>query len=138
MTRDLLHCPPTTTLVGAASLMQNEDVGLLPVTDDDDNLLGVVTDRDIVVRCIAKNGDPLEMTVGDIMSNDVETCRPDDTLEVALDRMSQAKVRRVPVVDEKKRLMGMISQADIALRTDRASEVGRVVEDISRPDSRSS
>lgn len=133
MTRDLITCPTSTTLIGAASLMRTEDVGVLPVTDDDEKLLGLITDRDIVVRGLADNRDPLETTVGDIMSTDMETCRANDEIEAVMDRMSQAQVRRVPVVDDQNHIVGMIAQADIALRMDRAQSVGRVVEDVSRP-----
>lgn len=132
MTTEVMTCPATTTLTGAAALMQTEDIGMLPVTSSEDRLLGVVTDRDIVVCGLAENRDPLETTVGEIMSRNVETCRVHDDVEAVMDQMSQSQIRRVPIVDDENRVVGVISQADLALQTDRAEAVGHVIEDVSR------
>lgn len=135
MTTDVMTCPASTTLVGVASLLANENVGSLPVVNDDDTLIGIISDRDIVVRAVAENRHPLETTAEEVMSRDLQTCHPEDDLERALDQMSRSQVRRVPIVDQHNRVVGIIAQADIALRTDRAREVGHVVEDISRSES---
>lgn len=133
MTEDIIHCTKQTTMVGAASLMRNEDVGVLPVLDDDKKLIGLVTDRDIVVRGLAENLNPTNTAIVHIMSEDLITCRPNDEIEVAMQRMREAQIRRIPVVDGGNRLMGMIAQADIALRTERREGLGEVLEAVSQP-----
>ena len=134
MTKDPVICPPSTTLINAASMMRDQDTGVLPIAESDYKLMGVITDRDIVVRGLAENRDPQNTRVADIMSEEVQTCRTNDEVEAAMDRMSQAQVRRIPVVNDENKIIGIISQGDIALRVDKAKEVGRVVEDVSRPD----
>lgn len=119
------------TLVGAASLMREHDVGVLPILDNDKKMIGLITDRDIVVKGLASNLSPSQTSVANIMSEDVITCRPDDEIEAALQRMSEAQIRRIPVVDEHNHVVGMISQADIALNTEDTERVGEVVEAIS-------
>lgn len=134
MTKTLIAGTTATTLVGAASLMQNHDFGALPILDSDNKLIGLITDRDIVVHAIASNLDPAETPVDEIMSEDLITCRQSDEIEVALQRMREAQIRRIPVVDEHNHMVGIISQADIALHTEDSGRVGNVVEAISRPE----
>ena len=129
MTSSVRTASPAQSLTDAAKLMKQEDVGSLPVVDGD-RLIGVVTDRDIVVRGIADGSDPHAIQVGDIASRDVVTVRPDDDLDEALRLMAQHQVRRLPVVDDGQ-LVGVVAQADVALEA-KEKAVGHVVEEISK------
>lgn len=121
----------------AAQLMRDLDVGLIPVVDDASNrrLRGVITDRDIAIRHVAEGHDSGECRVGDEMSTgDIRTVGPDDDLDTVLSRMSEAQVRRMPVVDDD-RIIGIIAQADLTIETGRkhAKDVERTIEKISEP-----
>ena len=135
MTKDPTCCLVSDGIARAAEIMKNEDVGSVPVVEDDvtRRLVGIVTDRDIVLKIIAENRDRDAATVGEIMSTSLVTCRPDDHYQTAMDRMSQHQVRRIPVVDGKGRIVGIISQADIATRVDAPRRMAEVVENISQP-----
>jgi CBS domain-containing protein len=130
MTADVKTAAPSESLTGVARLMKQEDVGSVPVVDGL-RLIGVVTDRDIVVRGIADGSDPHAIKAGDIASRDVVTVRPDDDLGDALRLMAQHQVRRLPVVDDGQ-LVGVLAQADVAQEA-KEKDVGHVVEEISRP-----
>src|SRR5438067_6843610 len=130
MTSSVRTAAPSQSLTDAAALMQQEDVGSLPVVDGD-RLIGMVTDRDIVVRGIADGSDPHAVQVGDIASRDIVTVRPDDDLDEALRLMAQHQVRRLPVVDDGQ-LVGVVAQADVALEA-KEKDLGHVVEEISKP-----
>ena len=130
MTADVKTAAPSESLTDVARLMKQEDVGSVPVVDGE-RLIGVVTDRDIVVRGIADGSDPHAIKAGDIASRDVVTVRPDDNLDEALRLMAQHQVRRLPVVDDGQ-LVGMVAQADVAQEA-KEKDVGHVVEEISRP-----
>ena len=129
MTSDVKTAAPSQSLTDVARLMKQEDVGSVPVVDGE-RLIGVVTDRDIVVRGIADGSDPHAIKAGDIASRDVVTVRPGDDLDDAMRLMAQHQVRRLPVVDEQ-RLVGMLAQADVASEA-KASKTGEVVEEISQ------
>jgi CBS domain-containing protein len=121
---------PETSVSDAAVLMESEDVGSLPILDGD-QLAGVVTDRDIVIRAIAKGKDPRGMAVRDVASRELVTVQADDDLMDALQLMATRQVRRLPVVDENNRLVGILSQADVAVSAKEKS-VGEMVEEISK------
>ena len=129
MTESPTTCKPTATVVDVAKLMAREDVGPIPVVDGD-RLVGIVTDRDLVLRVIADGRDPQQTSVGDVISKDVVTVSPDDDLEQVLKVMSAKQVRRVPVV-EQDRLVGIIAQADVARAVDE-ERTGEVVQQISK------
>ena len=120
------------TLADAARKMRELDVGALPVCGEDNRLKGMVTDRDIVVRCIADDGDPRTVRAGELARGKPVTIGADDSVEEALSTMKQHQVRRLPVIDGHD-LVGIVSQADVARHLD-ASRVGEVVEAISEPD----
>jgi CBS domain-containing protein len=122
---------PETTLSQVAELMDAEDVGAVPVVDGD-QLAGMVTDRDIVVRAIAKGKDPRGMPVREVTSRDVVSVTADQDLSEALRLMAAHQVRRLPVVDDNNRLVGVVSQADIALEA-KEKDVGGLVAEISEP-----
>jgi CBS domain-containing protein len=130
MTAEVKTAAPSQSLTDVARLMKQEGVGSVPVVDGE-RLIGVVTDRDIVVRGIADGSDPHAIKAGDIASRDIVTVRPDDNLDEALRLMGQHQVRRLPVVDEGQ-LVGMVAQADVAQEA-KEKDVGHVVEEISRP-----
>ena len=120
---------PETSVSEAAELMASEDVGSLPILDGD-RLAGVVTDRDIVVRAVAKKKDPQGMPVREVATHDPITVRADDDLAEALKIMASFQVRRLPVIDEDNRLVGVLSQADVAMGA-KEKAVGEMVEGIS-------
>ena len=117
------------TLVDAARLMRDLDVGALPICGNDERLKGMLTDRDIVVKCIADGGDPSSVTAGSLGQGKPVTIGADDDIREALETMQQHQVRRLPVIDGHD-LVGIISQADIA-RSLSASETGETVAEIS-------
>ena len=129
MTSSPSTCEPSATVADAAKIMAREDVGPVPIVESG-RLVGVVTDRDLVVRVIAEGLDPTSTTVGEIASSDLVTVEPDMDLRDALQKMSDNQVRRLPVV-EGDRLVGIVAQADIARAADE-EDVGDVVQDISR------
>jgi len=124
---------PQTSVREAARLMESEDVGSLPVVQDGARLVGVVTDRDIAVRVVARGLDAEGTIVADIASRDVVTLTPDDDLDDALALMARAQVRRLPVVARDDELVGVVSQADVARSDVKEKHVGEVVEAISQP-----
>ena len=130
MTSEVKTATPSQSLTDAAKLMKLEDVGSIPVVDGD-RLIGVLTDRDIVVRGIADGSDPNAVQVGAIASRDVVTVRSDDDLDEALRLMAQHQVRRLPVVDDGQ-LVGVVATADVAQEA-KEKDVGHVVEEISKP-----
>lgn len=115
----------------AARLMESEDVGSLPVLEGE-QLAGIVTDRDIVIRAVAKEKDPRGMPVREVSTRDVVTVRPDEDLSEALKLMASHQVRRLPVVDDENKLVGVLAQADVALEAGEKT-VGELVEEISQP-----
>jgi CBS domain-containing protein len=131
MTTRPLCAAPDTPLNQVAELMDAEDVGAIPVLDGD-QLVGMITDRDIIVRAIAKGKDPRGMPTREISSSDVVTVGPDLDLSDALLLMAQHQVRRLPVVDDENRLVGVVSQADVALEV-KDKSVGQMLAEISKP-----
>jgi CBS domain-containing protein len=124
------ECAKTTdTLAEAARMMRDLGVGALPICGEDDRLKGMVTDRDIVVRCIAEGGDPTTTRVDELAEGKPVTIGADDSVEEALHTMMQYDVRRLPVIDGHE-LVGIVSQADIA-RNLPEEKVGELVEAIS-------
>jgi len=115
----------------AAKMMKQEDVGLAPVVEGD-RLVGTLTDRDIVVRVVAEGKDPQTVTVREVASTDLVTIDPQQELDEALRLMASHQVRRLPVVEEDGRLVGVVTQADVARQSDDA-KTGEVVEEISEP-----
>ena len=119
----------TTSVADAARLLREEDVGALPVVEEG-RLIGMLTDRDIVVRVLAEGKDPQSTPVGEIASREIQSAAPEQELDQALRLMASRQVRRLPVV-EGERLVGILAQADVA-ETAPAERTGEVVEQISR------
>ena len=121
---------PETPVADAARLMESEDVGSLPILDGE-QLAGMVTDRDIVIRAVAKGKDPKGMPVREVASRDLVTVHANDDLSDALQLMASHQVRRLPVVDDDNALVGIVAQADVAFEA-KEKAVGEMVEDISK------
>ena len=130
MTEDPRSIGPSVSVVEAARLMREGDIGSLPITDDE-KLVGMITDRDITTRVVAEAADPKMTAVGDVYSQDLVSVEPDQELEEALRLMARHQVRRLPVVEDG-RLVGIVAQADIALR-ENEKKTGELVEAISEP-----
>jgi CBS domain-containing protein len=128
MTNDPRSVEASTPIVEAARLMKQEDVGVIPIVEGD-RLHGVITDRDIVIRIVAEGKDAQSATVGEAASQNVVTIDPQQELDEALRLMAQHQVRRLPVVEEDGRLVGILATADVAQHADE-ERVGETVEQI--------
>jgi len=130
MTRDVATVRPEQPVREAASFMLSADAGSIPVTEGD-RLVGMITDRDIAVRGVAKGHGP-DTPVRDLMTNDMVCARVDDDIEEVASRMSEAQVRRLPVIDEQERLCGIVSLGDLARETDDQT-AEQALEGVSQP-----
>jgi len=113
----------------AAKMMRDEDVGLAPIVEGD-KLVGTLTDRDIAIRVVAEGKDPDQTTVREVASTNLVTVDPQQDLDEALRLMAKHQVRRLPVVEEDGKLVGVVAQADVAREGD-AEKTGQVVQEIS-------
>jgi CBS domain-containing protein len=132
--RDIMTANPSTiepnqSVVEAARIMKQQDAGVVPVTENG-RLAGMVTDRDIAIRVVAEGKDPQATTVREVASTDLVTVDPQQNLDEALRLMAQHQVRRLPVVEEDGRLVGVVAQADVAREGD-DTRTGQVVQEIS-------
>ena len=130
MTKDPRSLESGASVTEAARLMRDEDAGMIPVVEGD-TLVGTVTDRDIAVRVVAEGRPPESVTVGEIASRTLVTIAPQQDLAEALRLMARHQVRRLPVVEEDGRLVGIVAQADVA-RNASDAQTGDLVEDISK------
>ncbi|HEX4762669.1 MAG TPA: CBS domain-containing protein [Sphingomicrobium sp.] len=130
MTREVQTIQPDQPVQEAASFMLSADAGSIPVTEGE-RLVGMITDRDIAVRGVAKGHGP-DTPVRDLMSNDVICARIDDDCEDVASKMSEAQVRRLPVIDEQNKLCGIVSLGDLARETDNES-AHEALEGVSQP-----
>lgn len=134
MTKDPRTVTPDTGLQEVARLMQSEDVGIIPVVEaGGTNLLGVVTDRDIALRVVGEGKDAKTTKVSDVMSKGVSTCKQDDSVDDVMDLMGKEQLRRVPIVDERGALVGIVAQADVVREAKSDKKAERTVEKISEP-----
>jgi len=117
MTTDVKRCSLQTNLAEAAHIMWEGDCGAVPVTDERDHVVGVITDRDICIAAATRPRTEGEIAVRDVISNAVYTCAPGDDVRAALETMRVRKVRRLPVVEPGGRLVGLVSIHDIALQS---------------------
>jgi CBS domain-containing protein len=121
-----------TSVREAARLMEEDDIGSLPVVEQGARLVGIVTDRDIAIRVVGGGLDPDATRVGEVASTDLVALTPEDDLDEALALMAREQVRRLPIVARENELVGVLAQADIA-RAGKEKTTGEVVEAISRP-----
>ena len=136
MTREVVVAAPDATIAEISVLMRDEDTGIIPIVErqanaKDAKLLGVVTDRDIVVRVVAAGLDVNAARANEVMSAQLHTAQPGDRVIEVIRKMGEQQVRRIPVVDETGHLRGIISMADIALETEVDRELAEALEDIS-------
>ena len=130
MSRDVTLLNPDQTICVAASLMAEIDAGALPVGEND-RLVGMITDRDIAIRAVAQ-GRSADTKVADVMSKEVLYCFDTDEIDDVARNMGKARVRRLPVVNRDKRLVGIVSLGDLA-RSDDATNIGQTVTRVSTP-----
>lgn len=130
MTRQVVSIAPEESAALAARLLSRHSLGALPVCDYDGHLLGIVTDRDIVTRCIAADQDPKRVPVQDIMSRDVETVSPEDSIHNVSRRMAACQIRRLPVVRDGQ-VIGMVSLGDLATSRKWEMEAAEALSEIS-------
>lgn len=135
MTKDPVFCQASDTAVIAAKLMKAHNIGALPVIGNlqTKKLVGIITDRDLALRVIADAKNPGAVKLDRIMTQPVITCSPDDPYQNALDLMERHQVKRIPATDRLGRVVGMISEADVALRVADAPKTAEVVTSICRP-----
>jgi CBS domain-containing protein len=131
MTPQVTTVAPNAPLVEIARIMRDEDIGSVPVAENE-QLLGMVTDRDIVVRAVSEGHDGLERTAADVMSPDVHCCTLEDDVDDVLRNMGDQQLRRMPVVDGDKHLVGIVSLGDLS-REAKPKQAGRSLKDISQP-----
>ena len=127
---EVIH--PETALIEAAQKMKSMDIGILPVCDGD-RLVGVITDRDIAVRGVAQGYDPKTARVQEVMTPEVIYCFDDEDVKEAAKKMKEKQVRRLPVLNREKRLVGIVSLGDLAVRTGKEKLAGEVLERVSEP-----
>jgi CBS domain-containing protein len=129
MTRDVRLAQPGQTIRDAARIMADIDAGAVPVSEND-RLVGMITDRDIAVRAVAAGKGP-DTPVREVMSQDVKYCYDDEDLDHVAKNLGDIRVRRLPVVNRDKRLVGIVSLGDLAMKDERAA--GKAVKGVSQP-----
>lgn len=137
MTEQPSTCSKNTSLQDVARMMRDNDCGMIPVVDQNgrNQVIGTITDRDIVIRSLGEGNDPNNMTVEDVMSGDPYCIQIDASDQEADQMMAEHKVRRLPVIDNNNDLVGVISQADLAQHQSE-EETGKVVKEVSEPSQR--
>jgi CBS domain-containing protein len=135
MTSEPAFCVPGDTAVTAATLMKSHDIGSVPVVSDRESkhVVGMITDRDIAMRVVAGKREYDKTHVGDVMSKDVVTCRAEDDYDEVIQAMEENQIRRVPVIDSERRLIGIVSLADVARKAGKPEGIAEVTGEISKP-----
>jgi CBS domain-containing protein len=134
MTKNPVCCLPDDLAGKAAELMKREQIGSIPVIENNETrkLVGIITDRDLAVRIVADGLDARSTKVDTVMTRKVVTCHMDDDVEKALDAMSENQLRRIPIVDDDNKIVGIIAQADVATRFDHPKKTAAMVKEISQ------
>ena len=135
MTKGVVTCRTDAPITGVASIMRDHDIGAVPVVDETGKLVGIVTDRDIVVSGLTSDKSEAELRAEDCMSTDLYTANQNDRVVEMIREMGDHQIRRIPVVDGRDRLVGIISMADVAIQTNKDEELGDALEEISAPPS---
>jgi CBS domain-containing protein len=133
MTQGVECVKPSDSIAAAAQRMRDLDVGVLPVCGDDDQLKGMITDRDITVRAVAECCDPSSTCVADMMTPSIIYCFEDQKIDEAARLMEENQIRRLPVMNREKQLVGIVSLGDIAVKTGDELLVGEALEVVSEP-----
>jgi CBS domain-containing protein len=134
MTKNPVCCLPNDMVARVAQLMKSKDIGPVPIIENEQTkkLVGIVTDRDLALKIVAEGRDAKSTKAEEVMTRKVVTCRGEDDVQKALDAMSEHQLRRIPVVDNDNRIVGIIAQADVATRVDQPAKTAEVVKDISQ------
>jgi len=134
MTKNPVCCLPNNMVVDVAELMKGGNIGSIPVieTEQTKKLVGIVTDRDLALKVVAKGLDAKSTKVETVMTRKLITCLADDDLQKALDAMAEHQLRRIPVVDADNKIVGIIAQADVATRIDQPEKTAEMVKEISQ------
>ena len=134
MTKNPVCCLPNDMVAKVAQLMKRKDIGPVPIIENEQTkkLVGIVTDRDLALKIVAEGRDAKFTKAEEVMTRKVVTCRGEDDVQKALDAMSEHQLRRIPVVDNDNRIVGIIAQADVATRVDQPAKTAEVVKDISQ------
>jgi CBS domain-containing protein len=133
MTKNPVVCLPTDLVSKVAQVMKSKDIGSVPIVENEQTrkLIGMVTDRDLAVKLVAEGRDSRTTKAEAVMSRKIVTNLANDDLQKALDSMSEHQVRRIPVVDEQHKIVGIIAQADVATRSNQPEKTAAVVRKIS-------
>ena len=134
MTKNPVCCRPDDMVVKVAQLMQSENIGSVPVIENEQTqkLVGIVTDRDLALKIVAKGQDAKSTKVEAVMTRQIVTCRAGDDLQMALDAMAEHQLRRIPIVDDDDKIVGIIAQADVATRVNLPEKTAAMVKEISQ------
>ena len=134
MTKNPVYCLPDDMVAKVAQLMQRENIGSIPVIENEQTqkLVGIVTDRDLALKVVAKGQDANSTKVEAVMTHKVVTCRAGDDLQMALDAMAEHQLRRIPIVDDDDKIVGIIAQADVATRVNLPEKTAEMVKEISQ------
>ena len=134
MTKNPVCCRPDDMVVKVAQLMQSENIGSIPVIENEQTqkLVGIVTDRDLALKIVAKGQDAKSTKVEAVMTRKIVTSRAGDDLQMALDAMAEHQLRRIPIVDDDDKIVGIIAQADVATRVNLPEKTAAMVKEISQ------
>ena len=133
MTKNPVYSLPSDKVTKLAQLMKSKDIGSVPIIEAEqtNKLVGMVTDRDLALKIVAKGRDPKSTTAEEVMTRKIVTCQAGDKLQKALDAMSEHQLRRIPIIDDNNRIVGIIAQADVATRVDQPEKTADLVKGIS-------
>lgn len=131
MTQEVAYCKENCSIKETTAIMKDLNCGVVPIVNQNEEIVGVVTDRDIAIRTVLNDLNPEISTIGEIMSRNVITCDFDDDINKAINKMSTFKVRRIPVTDKTNKLIGIISLGDVAILSNEEHETFEALEKIS-------
>ena len=134
MTKNPVCCLPDDTVAKVAQVVQSENIGSIPVIENEQTqkLVGIVTDRDLALKIVAKGHDAKSTKVEAVMTRQIVTCQAGDDLQKALDAMAEHQLRRIPIVDNDNKIVGIIAQADVATRVNQPEKTAAMVKEISQ------
>jgi CBS domain-containing protein len=133
MTKYVKMCNPESTAKEAAQIMKAVNAGVVPVVDKTHKILGILTDRDIALNTVAEGKNPNDVQVQDFMQTSVITAHPNDDIDIAIKKMKQYQIRRIPIIDDASKLVGIISLGDVAVLSHKEHETFESLEKISEP-----
>jgi len=134
MTKNPVCCLPDDMVVKVAQMMIRKNIGPIPVIENEQTkiLVGIVTDRDLALKIVAEGRDASTTKVETVMTRKLVTCHAEDDLQIALDAMSEHQLRRIPVVDDDNKILGIIAQADVATRVNQPEKTAEMLKEISQ------